>query len=74
MSRETLQVQTLERIASFSKTGNVIFIISGLSIGFDGTLLPTVFIISEILVSYFIIDGAADPVIGIYGFLLYPLQ
>jgi K(+)-stimulated pyrophosphate-energized sodium pump len=57
----------VESIAAFSKTGTVTNIISGLSIAFDSNLLPTVMIIAGIPVSYFIVDGAADPVIGIYG-------
>ena len=57
----------MESIAAFSKTGTVTYIISGLAIGFDSTLLPTVLIIAGILVSYFIINEAADPIIVIYG-------
>ena len=65
--QERLSIQHVESIAAFSKTGTVTYIISGLAIGFDSTLLPTVLIIAGILVSYFIINEAADPIIVIYG-------
>lgn len=57
----------VKSIASSSETGAATNIISGLSIGFESTLLPTVVIVVGILASYFIVGGATDPGIGLYG-------
>jgi len=57
----------VKTIASSSETGAATNIISGLSIGFESTLLPTVVIVIGILISYFIVGGAADAGIGLYG-------
>jgi len=57
----------VKTIASSSETGAATNIISGLSIGFESTLVPTVVIVIGILLSYFIVGGAADAGIGLYG-------
>ncbi len=57
----------VKTIASSSETGAATNIISGLSIGFESTLVPTVIIVIGILTSYFIVGGAADAGIGVYG-------
>ncbi|MCC4772119.1 sodium-translocating pyrophosphatase [Methanosarcina sp. DH2] len=57
----------VKTIASSSETGAATNIISGLSIGFESTLVPTVIIVVGILASYFIVGGAADAGIGLYG-------
>lgn len=57
----------VKSIAASSETGVATNIISGLSIGFESTLLPTVVIVVGILASYFVVGGAADPGIGLYG-------
>lgn len=57
----------VKNIASSSESGTATNIISGLSIGFESTLLPTIVIIVGTLVSYFVVGGAADPGIGLYG-------
>lgn len=57
----------VKSIAASSETGAATNIISGLSIGFESTLLPTVVIVVGILASYFVVGGAADPGIGLYG-------
>ncbi|MDY9927430.1 sodium-translocating pyrophosphatase [Methanosarcina sp.] len=57
----------VKTIASSSETGAATNIISGLSIGFESTLVPTVVIVVGILTSYFIVGGAADAGIGLYG-------
>jgi len=57
----------VKTIASSSETGAATNIISGLSIGFESTLVPTVVIVIGILISYFIVGGAADAGIGLYG-------
>jgi len=57
----------VKTIAAASETGAATNIISGLSIGFESTLVPTVIIVIGILTSYFIVGGAADAGIGVYG-------
>jgi len=57
----------VKTIAAASETGAATNIISGLSIGFESTLVPTVVIVIGILTSYFIVGGAADAGIGVYG-------
>jgi len=57
----------VKNIASSSETGAATNIISGLSIGFESTLMPTVVIVVGILASYFVVGGAADPETGLYG-------
>ncbi|AKB77202.1 Pyrophosphate-energized proton pump [Methanosarcina horonobensis HB-1 = JCM 15518] len=57
----------VKTIAASSETGAATNIISGLSIGFESTLIPTVVIVIGILISYFIVGGAADSGIGLYG-------
>ena len=57
----------VKTIASSSETGAATNIISGLSIGFESTLLPTVVIVVGILASYYVVGGAADPGKGLYG-------
>lgn len=57
----------VKNIASSSESGTATNIISGLSIGFESTFLPTIVIIVGTLASYFVVGGAADPEIGLYG-------
>lgn len=57
----------VKTIAASSETGAATNIISGLSIGFESTLLPTVVIVIGILISYFIVGGAVDSGTGLYG-------
>lgn len=57
----------VKEIAKSSETGAGTNVISGLAIGFESTALPTIVIIIGILASYFIVGGATDPAMGIYG-------
>lgn len=57
----------VKTIAVSSETGAATNIISGLSAGFESTLVPAVVIAAGILVSYFIVGGSADPGTGLYG-------
>lgn len=57
----------VKEIAKASETGAGTNVISGLAIGFESTALPTMVIIVGILASYFIVGGATDPALGIYG-------
>ena len=57
----------VKEIAKASETGAGTNVISGLAIGFESTALPVLVIITGILASYFIVGGATDPAMGIYG-------
>lgn len=54
-------------IAKASETGAGTNVISGLAMGFESTLLPVVAIVIGILASFYVVGGAADPAVGIYG-------
>lgn len=57
----------VKTIAAASKTGAGTNVISGLAIGFESTALPLMAIVAGILASYYIVGGAADPAVGLYG-------
>ena len=63
----SIKYRPVNSIAASSETGASTNIISGLSVGFESTLLPTVVIVVGILASYFIVGGTANPGIGLYG-------
>ena len=63
----SIKYRPVNSIAASSETGAATTIISGLSVGFESTLLPTVVIVVGILASYFVVGGAANPGIGLYG-------
>ncbi len=57
----------VKTIAASSETGAGTNVISGLAIGFESTALPLIIIVAGILASFYIVGGAADPSVGIYG-------
>ncbi|MBN2110230.1 MAG: sodium-translocating pyrophosphatase [Methanosarcinaceae archaeon] len=57
----------VKTIAAASETGAGTNVIAGLAVGFESTALPVLIIIAGILSSFFIVGGAADPAIGLYG-------
>ncbi len=57
----------VKTIAQASETGAGTNVISGLSVGFESTALPLIIIVIGILASYFVVGGADDPSIGLYG-------
>ncbi len=58
-------------IARSSQTGPATNIISGLSVGMKSTVLPILFILAAILVSYHLVDGAGGGEYnGVYGIAL----
>ncbi|WNY22942.1 K(+)-insensitive pyrophosphate-energized proton pump [Methanimicrococcus hongohii] len=57
----------VKEIAAASQTGAGTNVISGLSFGFESTALPVIAIVIGILVSFFVVGGAADATIGLYG-------
>ncbi|WP_338103439.1 sodium-translocating pyrophosphatase [Methanolapillus millepedarum] len=54
-------------IAKASQTGAGTNVISGLSFGFESTALPVIVIIAGILISFFIVGGATNSTLGLYG-------
>lgn len=63
----SVKYRPVNSIAASSETGAATTIISGLSVGFESTLLPTVVIVVGILASYYVVGGAANPGVGLYG-------
>ncbi|MDR0768142.1 MAG: sodium-translocating pyrophosphatase, partial [Methanosarcinales archaeon] len=57
----------VKEIAAASQTGAGTNVISGLSFGFESTILPVIAIVIGILVSFFVVGGAVDPIVGLYG-------
>ncbi|RQD91718.1 sodium-translocating pyrophosphatase, partial [Methanosalsum natronophilum] len=57
----------VKTIAQSSETGAGTNVISGLAIGFESTTLPMIFISGGILAAFFVVGGATDPSIGLYG-------
>ncbi len=57
----------VKTIAKSSETGAGTNIISGLAVGFESTALPVTIIVAGILAAYFVVGGAADPALGVYG-------
>ncbi|WP_445474486.1 sodium-translocating pyrophosphatase [Methanococcoides methylutens] len=57
----------VKTIAKASETGAGTNVISGLAIGFESTALPLIIIVAGILASYFVVGGATDPAMGVYG-------
>jgi K(+)-stimulated pyrophosphate-energized sodium pump len=57
----------VKAIAKASETGAGTNVISGLAMGFESTVLPVVTIVIGILASFYVVGGAADPAVGIYG-------
>jgi K(+)-stimulated pyrophosphate-energized sodium pump len=57
----------VKTIAKASETGAGTNVISGLAMGFESTALPVVAIVIGILASFFVVGGATDPAVGLYG-------
>ncbi|AFV22614.1 membrane-bound proton-translocating pyrophosphatase [Methanolobus psychrophilus R15] len=57
----------VKAIAKASETGAGTNVISGLAMGFESTVLPVVTIVIGILASFYVVGGATDPAVGIYG-------
>jgi K(+)-stimulated pyrophosphate-energized sodium pump len=57
----------VKAIAKASETGAGTNVISGLAMGFESTALPVITIVIGILASYYVVGGAADPAVGLYG-------
>lgn len=60
----------VKKIARQSETGPATTIISGLAVGMQSTMWPIVLIGIGVLASFFIMDGATDVSMGLYGIAL----
>lgn len=60
----------VKNIAHQSETGPATTLISGMAVGMYSTVWPTVFIASGMLISYFIMGGAGNSLLGLYGISL----
>lgn len=62
--------KSVKFIADESETGPATNIIAGLSVGMKSTIVPVILIAIGIIVAYFGVGGASDPMIGLYGIAL----
>jgi K(+)-stimulated pyrophosphate-energized sodium pump len=60
----------VKKIAHQSETGAATTIISGLAVGMYSTMWPMVCMVVGMLVSYFVMDGAQNTLMGLYGIAL----
>lgn len=60
----------VKKIAKQSETGSATTIISGLAVGMYSTMIPIVFISIGILFSFYIMGGASEISMGLYGISL----
>ncbi|MEW9094367.1 MAG: sodium-translocating pyrophosphatase [Clostridiaceae bacterium] len=61
---------SVKKIANQSETGPATTVISGLAVGMYSTLWPIVLICIGVLVSFFVMGGAQDTMMGLYGIAL----
>lgn len=64
------EYSSVQKIATQSETGAATTIISGLAVGMYSTLWPIILISIGVLVSFFIMDGGTDAMMGLYGISL----
>lgn len=60
----------VKKIASQSETGHATTIISGLAVGMYSTFLPVIFICIGVMVAFYMMDGANNAEMGIFGIAL----
>ncbi|KCZ73402.1 vacuolar-type H(+)-translocating pyrophosphatase [Candidatus Methanoperedens nitroreducens] len=63
----SLSHSPVKEIANASVTGPGTNIITGLSVGLRSTALPVLVISAGVLISYYVMGGATDPILGLYG-------
>ncbi|MBU5486035.1 sodium-translocating pyrophosphatase [Clostridium sp. MSJ-11] len=61
---------SVKKIANQSETGPATTVISGLAVGMYSTLWPIVLICVGVLISFFVMGGAQDTMMGLYGIAL----
>ncbi|WP_096636231.1 sodium-translocating pyrophosphatase [Clostridium cochlearium] len=64
------EYSSVQKIATQSETGAATTIISGLAVGMYSTLWPIILISIGVLVSFFVMGGASDATMGLYGISL----
>ena len=64
------EYDSVKKIANQSETGPATTIISGLAVGMYSTLWPIVLICVGVLVAFFVMDGATNTMMGLYGIAL----
>jgi len=62
--------RSVKNIALESVSGSATNIISGLGVGMFSTMIPTLLIVTGVLVSYFVMGGTDNPTMGLYGISL----
>ncbi|WP_032122209.1 sodium-translocating pyrophosphatase [Clostridium amazonitimonense] len=62
--------KSVKVISDQSQTGPATTIISGLAVGMKSTMWPIILIVIGILVSYFVMGGASNATMGLYGIAL----
>ncbi|KYH34679.1 putative K(+)-stimulated pyrophosphate-energized sodium pump [Clostridium tepidiprofundi DSM 19306] len=60
----------VKKIAEHTQSGAATTIISGLSVGMKSTMLPIIFIAFGIIISFYVMGGATNPSLGLYGISL----
>ena len=60
----------VKKIAAQSETGSATTIISGLAVGMYSTFLPIIFICIGVMIAFYMMDGAKNVEMGIYGIAL----
>ena len=62
--------KSVKNIAFQSQTGSATTLISGMAVGMYSTVWPMIFLCVGMLVSYFSMGGAQNPLLGLYGISL----
>lgn len=60
----------VRKIAKQAETGPATTIISGLAVGMYSTMWPMIFMVTGMLISYYVMDGAQNTMLGLYGISL----
>ncbi len=63
----SLSHSPVKDIANASVTGPGTNIITGLAVGLRSTALPVLVISAGVLIAYYVMGGATDPILGLYG-------
>ncbi|GAA0727848.1 sodium-translocating pyrophosphatase [Clostridium malenominatum] len=64
------EYDSVKKIANQSETGPATTVISGLAVGMYSTLWPIVLICVGVIVAFFVMDGASNVSMGLYGIAL----
>ncbi len=60
----------VKKIAAQSETGSATTIISGLAVGMNSTFLPVIFICVGVMVAFYVMGGAENATMGVFGISL----